>query len=110
MGKVNTIWNYIARHKYIVVTIIGLLLIGVIDEHSFRKYAMLTVRESEVQEALQKAEEDFARDSAKLQALKANHQGVERIARERYFMKRPNEEIFILSTDREAAKAVEEQE
>ena len=110
MGRITTIWDYMVRHKYIVVSAIALLLIGIVDEHSFRKYAMLTVRENEVREELRQAEENFARDSTRLQLLKANHQGVERIARERYFMKRPNEEIFVLSTDREATKAVENQE
>ena len=109
MGKINNIWNYVSRHKYLITVIVGVLLVGVIDENSFRKYAILKMHQDELEQELQECEEQFERDSVRLRALNASQKGVERIARERYFMKRPNEDIFVLSTDsREASEAATE--
>ena len=99
MGKINNIWGYLARHKYLITIVIGMLIVGVVDENSFRKYAILRMRQNELQQEYDKFHEQYERDSLRLQALEASQRGVERIARERYFMKRPNEDIFVLSTD-----------
>lgn len=100
MGKINNIWSYIARHKYLLTVVLGVLLVGLIDENSFRKIVLLNMRQSEVEQELKEYQDQFERDSVRLRALNANQKGVERIARERYFMKRPNEDIYVLSTDK----------
>lgn len=100
MGKINNIWNYLARHKYLLTVVFGVLLVGVVDENSFRKIVLLNMRQSEVEAELKECREQFERDSVRLRALNANQKGVERIARERYFMKRPNEDVYVLSTDK----------
>lgn len=99
MRKLNTFWNYIARHKYLLTIIFGLALVCVIDENSLRKYATYQLRINELKSEIEAYEQQFERDSVRLRALTNDPKGVERIARERYFMKRPNEEIFIMSTD-----------
>lgn len=99
MGKINTIWGYLARHKYLITLVVGVLMVGVVDEHSIRKIIMLNMRHSELKGEIEQYEEQYERDSLRLRALNANYKGVERVARERYFMKRPNEDVFVLSTD-----------
>ena len=44
-------------------------------------------------------QKQFDNDSVRLHILMNDPKGAERIARERYLMKRPNEDIFIMSTD-----------
>jgi uncharacterized membrane-anchored protein YhcB (DUF1043 family) len=101
MGRVNNAWNYITKHKYLITIVVGLLIVGVLDENSFRRYAMLQMRLNEVKEELQACRDQYERDSARLSQLNANVKGVERIARERYLMKRPNEDIFVLDIDQQ---------
>jgi len=109
MGKINNIWFYLARHKYLITIILGVLLVGVIDENSFRKYILLKMHQDEVEQELAAYQEQFLRDSVRLSALESSQKGVERIARERYFMKRPGEDVFVLSTDnREASEQAKE--
>lgn len=110
MGKPNNIWSYVARHKYIITIVIGILLVGVLDENSFRKYVVLNMRLSEVQEELKIYEDKYIQDSLKLSALDANHKGVERIARETYYMKRPNEDVFVLTSDQVREKERKQKE
>ncbi len=99
MGRVNNLWTYLARHKYLITIVLGLLLVGVLDENSFRKYMLLQMRYNDAKAELESYVEQYKRDSIKLHALEANVKGVERVARERYFMKRANEDVFVLSSD-----------
>lgn len=96
MGQLNSIWNYLARHKYLITIVIGLLIVGVVDENSFRKYFTHKLRINELNEEIEESTEKFVRDSTALSALMRGDKGIERIARERYHMKRPNEDIYIM--------------
>lgn len=99
MGKINTIWGYIARHKYLITLILGIFLVGIVDENSFRSLAIYQIRIQELQAQIDEYQKQFDGDSIRLHILLNDPKGAERIARERYLMKRPNEDIFIMSTD-----------
>ena len=100
MGRINNIWYYLSRHKYLITIVIGMVLVGVVDENSVRSLVMLTMRLSEKKEELQSYEDQFERDSIRLHNFEASLKGVETIARERYKMKRPDEDVFVLSTEK----------
>ena len=70
------------------------VIVGIIDENSFRSLAMYQIRIQELQAQIDDYQKQFDNDSIRLHVLMA-----ERIARERYLMKRPNADIFIMSTD-----------
>ncbi len=57
------------------------------------------MRYNETKAELVEYEERYRQDSIRLRALEVGSKGVERIARERYFMKRPDEDVFVLSSD-----------
>ena len=104
MGKINTIWGYLGRHKYLITLIVGILLVGIVDENSFRSLAMYQIRIQELQAQIDDYQKQFDNDSLRLHILMNDPKGAERIARERYLMKRPNEDIFIMSTDPKPAE------
>ena len=37
MSKLKAVWNYIRRHKYLITILAFLLIIGVLDEESYRR-------------------------------------------------------------------------
>lgn len=100
MEKINTIWGYIGRHKYLITILLGLIIVGVLNENSLRKYAIQNMRINELNAEIEQYQEQFERDSARLNALINTPKGIEKVARERYLMKRDNEDIFIMSTDK----------
>ncbi|MBQ3805379.1 MAG: septum formation initiator family protein [Prevotella sp.] len=100
MGRINNIWYYLSRHKYLITVVIGAVLVGVVDENSVRSLVMLSMRLNEKNEELQAYEEQFERDSIRLHNFEASLKGVETIARERYKMKRADEDVFVLSTEK----------
>ncbi len=107
MGKLNTIWDYIARHKYLITITLGVLIIGVLDENSVMRLVSLNIEIDEANQTLEEYVEQYKSDSAKIHEYETSVSGVRRIAREKFFMKQDNEDVYVLSTDREAEKDYE---
>lgn len=97
MGKLNTFWAYLRRHKYLITLVVGLLMVGVVDENSFRKFIGNELRINELNAEIDEYAQQFERDSVQLSALLYGSKGVERVARERYLMKRANEDVYIIN-------------
>ena len=87
--------------KYSVVCIIGILIVGFLDENSIWNHMKNLQRIDDL-----KYQAEFERDQAQIRELDKNPKAIEKIARERYFMKEDNEDIFVLSDDDRAPKPV----
>ena len=105
MKVINNIKNFLLRVwrsqflKYAVVCIAGVLIVGFLDDNSVWSHMKNLQRISELQEETEKYNANFERDQAQIRELNKNPKAIERIARERYYMKADNEDIFILSDD-----------
>ena len=95
MGKLLTIWTFFRRHKYWVVTIAFIVIIGVLDENSLMRRAMHKYEIAELKSEIERYTEQFEEDSRRLEELDNNPEAIEKIAREKYLMKKPNEDVFI---------------
>jgi cell division protein FtsB len=96
--------------KYAVVCIIGVLLVGFLDDNSLWSHFKNRQRIAELTDEKEKFEADFERDQAQIKELDRNPKAIEKIARERYFMKADDEDIFVLSDDDREAKPLETNE
>lgn len=96
MGRLNSIWNFIRAHKYAFAVLIFLLIIGVLDENSLYVRYQRQLEISRLQEQIDKYAAQYEADTRALNALLNDPTEVERMARERYYMKRPNEDVFVL--------------
>ena len=96
--------------KYAVVCIIGVLLVGFLDDNSLWSHFKNRQRIAELTDEKEKFEADFERDQAQIKELDRNPKAIEKIARERYFMKADDEDIFVLSDDDRDAKPLETNE
>lgn len=85
--------------KYSVVCIAGMLIVGFLDDNSVWSHMKNLQHISELEEETQKYNANFERDQAQIRELNRNPKAIEKIARERYYMKADNEDIFILSDD-----------
>ena len=98
-GRLNGILGFIAHYKYLIVVVIGVLIVGLIDENSFLKRVQLELRISGLKREINKYTEQYEADSRQLNELKRHPKAIERIAREHYFMKADDEDIYVLSDD-----------
>ena len=67
-------------------------------------------RISDLEEEIEKYNSEYERDQAQIRELNRNPKAMEKIARERYFMKADDEDIFVLSDDDREAKPLESHE
>ena len=96
--------------KYAVVAIAGVVIVGFLDENSFYSHFKNMQRISELQEETEKYNADYRRDQARIRELDRNPKAIEKIARERYFMKADDEDIFVLSDDGEMENPIQKHE
>ena len=87
--------------KYALVTLIAGLLIGFIDENSVWNHIQNKQRISELQDEIKRYSDLHQRNKDQIKLLDSDPKAMEKIARERYFMKADDEDIFMLSDDQE---------
>ena len=104
MKKLKNIFLQIGRIKalkYVLVSVIAIVLIGFVDENSVWRHIKNKQTISDLQEEVQKYSELNRRNQEQIRLLDSNPKAIEKIARERYFMKADDEDIFVLSSDLE---------
>jgi len=92
--------------KYIVVTLIGVILIGFVDENSVWHHIVNRQKISELQDEIDRYTLQNKNDQAQIKVLDSNPKAIKKIARERYFMKADDEDIFVLSDDEKTGKSI----
>ena len=99
MGKVKQLFDLLRERwyvKYILVCVIGLLIVGVLDENSLWAHYRNKQHIKELESEIEAYESAFNRDQAKIRDLQHNPKAIEKIARERYFMKMADEDVFVM--------------
>ena len=85
--------------KYLLVCVIGVLILGFLDENSVLSHINNMHRINELKEEIKAYDDLNKSNKAKIRQLQENPKTMEKIARERYFMKADDEDIFVLSDD-----------
>ncbi len=102
MKKIQEIVLRVVTHpsvKYIVITVVGVLLVGVVGENSLLAHMHNVNRCHELEAEIGTYESRYRDDMRQIRMLNRNPKNMERIARQRYFMKHDDEDIFVLSDD-----------
>ena len=90
---------HIRALKYVLVTLLAVVLIGFVDENSIWHHIRNKQKIGELEEEIERYLELNKQNQARIRELENNPKAIEKIARERYFMKADDEDIFVLSTD-----------
>ncbi len=80
------IWNLICRYKYLIVTVVGVLIVGFIDDNSFRKRIDYELQISDLKDQIKRYNSQHEEDLKKLHDIQRDPKAIEKIARERYFI------------------------
>ena len=96
--------------KYAVVCVAAVLIVGFLDENSLWNHLKNRQRIEELTEEKARFNAAFERDKAQIRELDRNPKAMEKIARERYFMKTDDEDIFVLREENEDSKSITDDE
>lgn len=99
MKRLAPIINLIGHNKYVITIVVGVLVVGFLDENSFVRRVQLELQVSDMEAEIEKYRSIYESDSRQLRELRTNPRAFEKIARERYFMKADDEDIYVLSDD-----------
>ena len=95
MSRLMTVWKYVRMHKYLITVAAFLVIIVFLDENSLIQRNKHRREINALTSEIEKYRKQYEEDTEKLKELTNNPEAMEKIAREKYLMKKPNEDIFI---------------
>lgn len=88
--------KFLNRHKYFIALVLFIVFVGFLDHNSYYNCYRLHQEANQLKREIATYRSRYERDTRLLKELDTNPKAMERIARERYFMKKPNEDVFII--------------
>lgn len=104
MGKLNTIWKTIRKYKYFFVLGIFILVVGFLDENSFWNRYQHKQEIRELHDDIRRYTEQYERDTRELNKLETDPEAIRKIARERYYMKKECEDVYVFVDETDLEK------
>ena len=100
MDKLITIWSSICRRKYLITVVAFAVIIGFLDENSLFRRLAYEREISQLKEGIEKYRADYEENTKRLIELNSNPDAIEQVAREKYLMKKPNEDIYVFEDNK----------
>ncbi|MES2811698.1 MAG: septum formation initiator family protein [Bacteroidota bacterium] len=91
----NNSWLQFLGNKYFIVTLFFIVWMVFLDNYSYLDHRLLNKQIDESEDNKQYYKEEIAKDKQSIKKLK-NPAEIERYAREKYYMKKENEDIYII--------------
>ena len=107
MNYLKKVAGYVRRSrglKYIIVIAVAIVIVGFVDENSVWNHFRNKRKISELSSEIQRYQNQYERALKQLRQIDTDPKAIEKIARERYFMKADDEDIFVLSDDMQAGQ------
>jgi cell division protein FtsB len=96
LGKIPEPWNKILKNKYFITGFSFLLWLSFFDRNDFITQYSYRSKLHELQHERDYYTDEIARNKAEVNDLLTNPKNLEKYAREKYRMKRDNEDVFVL--------------
>ena len=95
MSRLMTVWKYVRMHKYLITVAAFLVIIVFLDENSLIQRNKHRQEINALTAEIEKYRKQYEEDTETLKELMNNPEAMEKVAREKYLMKKPNEDVFI---------------
>lgn len=89
----------VLTNKYFIAIVVFLALVLFIDENNMLVIRSLRKEVKVLQATVDSLKEGIVQDSIRAERLKDNMDSIERYGRETYYMKRSDEDVFVVVTD-----------
>lgn len=109
MNILKRLWRMKFK-RYIVVLALGVVIVGFLGDNSIISHLKNKQRISELTEEINQNLAITRYNQERVHLLQTDSRAVERIGRERYFMKKADEDVFVLSDDTESEPTFYEDE
>jgi len=96
-------WLKIVSNKYLLISILFGVWMLFLDNYSYMDQRQINKQIDELQDNKKYYQEEIRKDKENIKLLK-NQDQVEKYAREKYYMKRENEEVYIVEYEGDTIK------
>lgn len=97
----DTIFWKIIKNKFFIVCFVFFLIILFLDENNLFVIQSLKKDVAQLEFTIDTMRQGIYQDSLQAERLKYNLDTIERYGRENYYMKRKNEDVFVVVEDKE---------
>jgi len=97
----ETLFWRIIKNKYFIVVFVFLLIIVALDENNLLVIRSLHKDVEQLEYAIDTMHQGIRQDSLQAERLMYNLDTIERYGRENYYMKRKNEDVFVVVEEEE---------
>lgn len=89
-------WLRFLTNRYVVITLIFAVWMTFLDIHSCQVHREIDKEIYEAKQSINYYQSEIARDQERLQELESQSEELEKFAREQYFLRKENEEIYLI--------------
>ncbi|WP_240723680.1 septum formation initiator family protein [Flavobacterium sp. J27] len=93
----------IIGNRYVIVSVVFVVWMLFLDNYSYLEHRLLNKEINELEDNINYYKTEIKKDSIRIKKLKNSDQ-IEKYAREKYYMKRENEDIYIIEFEGEEEK------
>jgi cell division protein FtsB len=91
--------SWVSRYKYATITLLFAAFIIFIDDNNLIRRLNQNHEIGRLKKEIETYKKKYENDTRQLNELITNPNKIEKIAREKYLMKRPNEDIYIFNEE-----------
>ena len=102
-SDINIMINILKKvflNKYFIILVLFAVWMTFFDTNSLKRQKILNTRINEIKEMKEFYREEIDKNNKTIEELQTNPEAVEKLAREKYLMKKENEDIFIFEEDK----------
>lgn len=101
MNRLATLWIFVSKNKYLITLAVFAVIVGFLDENSIVRRLGFAREISHLNAEIEKYRAEYEQNTERLNELAVDSGAIERIAREKYLMKKPDEDIYVFEKDLE---------
>lgn len=101
MDKFASLWSFVRKHKYLITLALFAVIIGFLDENSVVRRLGYAREANRLRGEIEQYRKEYEESTGRLNELLLDSGAIERIAREKYLMKKPDEDIYVFEEDME---------
>ena len=95
MSGLQACLSFLGRYKCIIVLAVFVFIIVFVDENSALRRIRYSKEIGQLKNEIKKYQAEYDESTRKLNELNTNPEAIEQIAREKYLMKKSNEDIYV---------------
>ena len=101
-SDINIMINILKKvflNKYFIILVLFAVWMTFFDTNSLKRQKILNTRINEIKEMKEFYREEIDKNNKTIEELQTNPEAVEKLAREKYLMKRDNEDVYLIVRD-----------